>query len=701
MPKNQNLTTAKVKKDDEFYTRYEDVAAEAFSMADVFHGKQVYCNCDNPAYSAFWRFFHTNFQKLGLRGLTATFLQSNGVSFRMDYRGGADSDCSQGKRTILQGDGDFRSKECLAILQESDIAATNPPFSLLREYIKVLQTMRKDFLIVGNMNAVSYRDIFPLFQTNQIRIGETVPSHFLRPDGSIKKFGNTVWFTNLAMEKLYERPFLATGKTYTETQYPSYLNCNAVHVPRLDLIPEQYSGIMGVPISIFRYYNPNEFQILGYSKENPANQLPIAPIPESFLTKFFQSGRTGHYTTNMKVLCFYDEHGEPHFPYERILIQRKHPQQQRADSNHFLSAILDSTENKRMPHQKGVTNMDKSVEWAFSVNQEEYQNIQDTIRERCHEIQDMLKKQPQGENLPKADAIIELEDDPAFTINIRRNDVLFESFWVNNKGWYGLGNHLEFSGRAPMETDSMRWCAKDTSYKQEEGPFPWAGIIREDPVDIIPLDRFLSMDYDAFCQRMKKDIETYLTYCQNETQTIDAETIERNTGFWQQRDAYIQKTSQNWTSLLNQADLSQNKELISNKSPYDLSLPLSKKQLKKIQSIYEQAANGGFQDQVDRELFDLNGPENKYGYRAGLAVVLIDGLPETRIQLIHADKETPEHLETVDFELVNPARFLNQQLSFSLSDPKADYEAAIHYQREKERPTKAASISKKPSSFSR
>ena len=178
----------------------------------------------------------------------------------MEYEGGNDNDIEFGIKTPLKGNGDFRDEECLKLLDECDIVVTNPPFSLFRVYIAVLMEHQKKFLVIGNKNAITYKEFFPLLKDNEVWIGCTNVKEFLQPDGSIKKFGNIGWFTNLDVAKRHEK--LILWKKYTPEEYPKYDDCNVINVDKYSEIPCDYNGIMGVPITFFDYYNPEQFEII-------------------------------------------------------------------------------------------------------------------------------------------------------------------------------------------------------------------------------------------------------------------------------------------------------------------------------------------------------------------------------------------------------------------------------------------------------
>lgn len=319
--KNQNLCMAKVRKQDEFYTDRTDIEKELVHYTSSFQRKTIYCCADDPRKSAFWTFFHENFQTLHLKRLIATFYGEKG--YQMSYEGGADADTSAGTCQNLRGSGDFLSAECQAILKESDIVCTNPPFSLFRAFFDAIRAQHKDSLLIGNLNAITAKNIFPFFQNDQIRLGYTFPKSFLRPDSKTQTFGNIGWFTSLQLEDLKSRPFWTTGKKLEDGTYPPYANCEGIDVHRIAEIPDDYNGVMGVPISILKHYNSNQFQIVGHGKYAVDNRLAIQPVPKELLDSFYRHGGTGHYTTKMRVLCYYDQKGVGHFPFERILIRRR------------------------------------------------------------------------------------------------------------------------------------------------------------------------------------------------------------------------------------------------------------------------------------------------------------------------------------------------------------------------------------------
>ena len=261
MAKNENLHKAKNAKNDEFYTQLTDVSKELMHYKQHFKDKIIFCNCDNPTWSAFWKYFHLNFSALGLKKLISTHYDKTQPTYKMEYTGGDDNDIEVGVKTPLEGNGDFRNQECLDILDEADIVVTNPPFSLFREYVAVLMEHKKKFLIIGNKNAITYKEFFPLLKDNKVWLGCTNVKEFLQPDGSIKKFGNVGWFTNLDVAKRHEK--LILWKHYTPEEYPSFDELpNVINVGKVAEIPADYDGLIAVPITFFDKFNPDQFEII-------------------------------------------------------------------------------------------------------------------------------------------------------------------------------------------------------------------------------------------------------------------------------------------------------------------------------------------------------------------------------------------------------------------------------------------------------
>ena len=278
MAANANLHKAKDAKNDEFYTQLTDVSKELMHYKQHFKDKIVFCNCDDPTWSAFWKYFHLNFEALGLKKLISTHYDKTEPTYKMEYTGGNDNDIEAGVKTPLEGNGDFRNQECLDLLDEADIVVTNPPFSLFREYVAVLMEHEKKFLIIGNGNAVTYKEIFPLIKDNLMWLGVTrqmTGSMWFRipddmPDKKGQKIengvryqtiGNSCWFTNLDVQYRHEKIIL--WKPYNAVDFPKYDNYDAINVDKVSDIPVDYDGVIGVPITFLGKYNPEQFEIIG------------------------------------------------------------------------------------------------------------------------------------------------------------------------------------------------------------------------------------------------------------------------------------------------------------------------------------------------------------------------------------------------------------------------------------------------------
>ncbi len=274
MSTNTNLHKAKDAKNDEFYTQLTDVSKELMHYKQHFKDKTVLCNCDDPTLSAFWKYFHLNFSALGLKKLISTHYDKTQPTYKMEYTGGNDNDIEVGVKTSLEGNGDFRNQECLDILDEADIVVTNPPFSLFREYVAILMEHEKKFLIIGSLNAVKYSECFPFIMNNQMWLGNNNVHNFMQPDGTVKKFGNINWYTNLDFAKRHEKIIL--WKEYNDKEYPKYETYDAIEVSKVTNIPVNYNGIMGVPISFMSKYNPEQFEIVGEFNHGSDNIFDLA-----------------------------------------------------------------------------------------------------------------------------------------------------------------------------------------------------------------------------------------------------------------------------------------------------------------------------------------------------------------------------------------------------------------------------------------
>lgn len=267
MAKNNNLHTAKKARNDEFYTQLSDIEKEMRYYKDFFKGKVVYCNCDDARESNFFKYFSLNFEFLGLKKLITTGYKADGKGVVLVYEGDKNGNRRVDNEEIivneLNGDGDFRSEECIEYLKECDVVVTNPPFSLFRQYVKQLMDYNKKFIIIGNQNAITYKEIFPYIKNNQLWLGMNFVKSFEKPNGDIQKFGNISWFTNIENKRRNEE--LDLYKRYSFEDYPKYDHYDAIEVSRVDEIPMDYDGVMGVPITFLFKYNPKQFTIIDMS----------------------------------------------------------------------------------------------------------------------------------------------------------------------------------------------------------------------------------------------------------------------------------------------------------------------------------------------------------------------------------------------------------------------------------------------------
>ncbi|MBC6442060.1 MAG: adenine-specific methyltransferase EcoRI family protein [Rhodobacteraceae bacterium] len=302
---NTALNAAARARNDEFYTQLPDIEAELRHYPNAFRGKTVYCNCDDPRVSAFWHYFSHQFHHLGLKRLLATCYKNQNPNLfsrhdteqaiMLDYDGFRTGETTPRPEDIgiktLHGDGDFRSDECIALLQQADIVVTNPPFSLFREYVAQLVEHKKQFLIIGNVNAITYREVFPLIRENRVWLGYTgiTAKAYKCPDGDIKKMGNTCWFTNLPHHRRKEK--LILYRPYTPQDYPTYDNYDAIEVSKVANIPADYDGVMGVPITFLDKYNPDQFEILGATESEGRGFAGDLYDPTSGIAQAMAGGR--------------------------------------------------------------------------------------------------------------------------------------------------------------------------------------------------------------------------------------------------------------------------------------------------------------------------------------------------------------------------------------------------------------------------
>lgn len=382
---NASMSAAIKAKNDEFYTLLTDIEKEIRHYRKHFKGKTVLCNCDDPFESNFFKYFVLNFKRLGLKKLIATCYATSPIAGQQlslfDVVGGEEEQRNkpykavvtkvydvtgdggvdmfdvaelfkthENELTELECDGDFRSDECLALLDEADIVVTNPPFSLFREYVATLMEHDKKFIIIGNSNAITYKEVFPLIMQNKLWLGVTrsgTGSMWFRimDDFPVKSgqkvengvryqtIGNSAWFTNLDVKKRHEEMILV--KRYTPDDYPHYDNYDAIEVSKILDIPLDYSGVMGVPITFLGKYNPDQFEIVGITKtwfggasKTYDMQTQVSKNGATSTVSKLNDGPALRVSVPPKDKTYYIVDGEYFIQaYARVLIRNKYPEQ--------------------------------------------------------------------------------------------------------------------------------------------------------------------------------------------------------------------------------------------------------------------------------------------------------------------------------------------------------------------------------------
>lgn len=377
---HSDLKNAKKAKNDEFYTQLVDIEKELKHYKEHLKDKVVFCNCDDPYESNFFKYFALNFNFLGLKKLICTsydtspvaytqlalfddlektYLNNNRKAYKIeitevdDYNGDGAYDLSdveyllknkKNSLSLLKGNGDFRGEECVELLKEADIVVTNPPFSLFREYLAQLVEYNKKFIIIGNPNAITYKEVFPLIQKDQLWIGyksmgtdmlfdvskeyaqtllktKKEGSGYKIIDGVVKGRAQAIWYTNLDTNKRHEE--LTLYKQYSPEEYSKYDNYDAINVDKVSEIPYDYDGYIGVPITFLDKYCPEQFEIIGQGQGNLYRELTPKGLSQKFVDDYYKFGGKGSIKEDHPVLAYYDKEGKPVIPYMRIIIRRK------------------------------------------------------------------------------------------------------------------------------------------------------------------------------------------------------------------------------------------------------------------------------------------------------------------------------------------------------------------------------------------
>ena len=352
---NKSLRKAKKAKNDEFYTQLTTIENEVMHYREHFKGKTVYLNCDDPRESNFFHYFSYNFKKLGLKKLIASCYKSNDFNLFslhdvnekavwLEYTGETDGGRVPTAEAIgvhyFKGDGDFRSDESIKLLKEADIVVTNPPFSLFREFIAQMIEHDKKFLVLGNMNAISYKEFFPLIKDNKVWPGVDfrgtvefkipksveIESNSGRVDNDGNKFlkvQGVTWWTNLDYPRRHRDMILFRKYEGNEDKYPKYDNYDAINVDKVADIPLDYKGVVGVPITFIGQWNPEQFEIVGLGQGNLYKSINGDGLSQNFVDDYYTSGGKGAIKKNHPVLGYY-KNGKATIPYMRILIRNKH-----------------------------------------------------------------------------------------------------------------------------------------------------------------------------------------------------------------------------------------------------------------------------------------------------------------------------------------------------------------------------------------
>ena len=330
MYRNDNLKQARQAKQDEYYTQYDCVADEMGCYGNYFTGKKIYLNCDDDS-SEIYHYFSNNFNALGLSSLTATCYNRAGHGCKYQYIDGATV------KSELQGTGDYSSPECMRELSACDIVVTNPPFSLWREYINTIAKSQRDFIILGTLNAISYRDVWPMFMNQTLRLGygkQNKARLFRVPDSTRLQQVPCVWFTNIFIDAPCYNQFVFTDSSpkYSDTKYSKYVNFDALNIDSVKDIPCDYYETMGVPVTYMCSHNPTLFEIVGGNQFNIDDLTPYSLYYYDEHNQVKHVDKMGHTLfvkkpdkeSGRKKKVYWDESGDQYIAtYARIFIRRR------------------------------------------------------------------------------------------------------------------------------------------------------------------------------------------------------------------------------------------------------------------------------------------------------------------------------------------------------------------------------------------
>lgn len=318
----KTLKNAQININDNYFTRYEDIASELSHYSSYFTNKSILCNFDDPLYSNFYRYFVDRFSIDKPKKVVFTHINSNGPSQAtiMTERGVS--------RELLPDGGDYRSESVMIYFKEADVIVTNPPFSQLKNLMELIIENKKDYILIANKNAITQKLLFNEFMSGRLFLGHNDVKYFYEDNGynapsdRLKMFGNIGWISNIYTNRHPKTLYLT--KSYSKDKYRIFDNFDAICVDRIKDIPKDYDGVMAVPLSFINYYDENQWEIVGMDINPIAEQIGIKTIGKQWIEQYRKNGGTAHYSSNMRCLTYVDPiTKEPVVKYKRLLIKRK------------------------------------------------------------------------------------------------------------------------------------------------------------------------------------------------------------------------------------------------------------------------------------------------------------------------------------------------------------------------------------------